>query len=207
MRILITAGLTMACATVGVAAACAPAAPAPGTGRPSEREIASIVWVGCDTVARNTAVPGVTTPVEICAADYARKVGPRNAGPDGRPVARMRNLGTVNEGRWNLRPGRRYIIAVYSGVAGGTYRITHEGPGGPLGSGVYHPCGPAHEPPTSSATFGACRDYGTGPAPNSSIGSGPSAGEPATRGHALLGPADGPAWISCTDGCCTTDIQ
>lgn len=191
----------MLAAAVGMS--CVPAAQNP----PDARQIRLTIWVGCDTIDRD-AVGGGTTRVEICAADDARLVGPGNAGAAGRPVARMRNLGTVNEARWNLRRDRIYIIAAYSSAAGGTYKIWSEGGGPAIKTGVYHACGHGGEsPPTSSATFGECGEVGSSSAAGKTRASGPAADEHPRRGHVLLSPANGPAWISCTDGCCTTDAN
>lgn len=186
---------------------CTPVASSPGAGA-GAAALTSPIWVACDTLPRTSASGGVV-PVEICAADDARLYGPGNAPPKGRPVARMRNLGTERDLRWGMRPRRVYVIAVHSDAAGLGYKIWPEGPGGPIKVGSYYPCGHGGQsPPTSSATFGACGDtVVTGPPARGTLASrGPaesgSAGKPS---HVLFDVHNGPAWISCTDGCCTTD--
>lgn len=192
----------------GVAiAGCSPAVGTSlGAMTPAEIEsaLAAISWTGCATVARAAIPSGTTTNVEICASPSAREYGPRKAPPGlGAPVARMRNLGTNAEARWGLKPNNTYSIWLSSGFAGTQYTI--------IGSGVnvtgtYHGCG--HAPADSSrANFGTCADNPfplVGPARNR----GPSSsGDDDKRGHTLLDRGTGPAWISCTEGCCTTDAQ
>ncbi len=192
-----------------VIASCQPASSSPGPAQPER--LASPIWVGCDTLPRTTAQG--TTPVEICAAEDARLYGPGNAPAKGRPVARMRNLGTEPDLRWGLRRNRVYVIAIHSDAAGTGYKIWPEGGGGPIRTGTYYPCGHGGEsPPTSSATFGACREVVKHSVPQrgspSSVEAlrGPAGGEASTLPrHALYYRENGPAWIACTDGCCTTD--
>ena len=169
--------------------------------------VAAMSWVGCDTVAR-AAVGGGTTNVEICAAPNARLLGPSNApAGDGAPVARMRNLGTTRvENRWKLQPKGTYSIWLYSGTAGALYRIR----GGGLNIvGTYVGCD--HPPETTDkASFGTCQDnpHQHGPSMRrngSSSGPAEDGGDGTAR--TLLSPLTGPAWISCTEGCCTTDAN
>ena len=168
--------------------------------------VAAVAWTGCDTVAR-AAVGGGTTDVEICAAPSARLYGPNNPpSGSGAPVARMRNLGTRVEARWGLQPNGTYPIWLYSGTVGASYDIRGNGVNV---TGYYFGC--KHKPATTSrADFGTCADNPA--AMSARLGSGaPSASGPADgedkAGHTLMDRATGPAWISCTEGCCTTDAQ
>lgn len=212
MNVRLRLAMVVGCGLGTVAiAGCPPAA----SSRPAQPEgFATPIWVGCDTMPRTSA--SGTTPVEICAAADARLYGPGNASPRGQPVARMRNLGTEPDTRWGLRPRRVYVIAIHSDAAGTGYKIWPERGGGPIRTGTYYPCGHGGEsPPTSSATFGACTDSFVKhavPQPGALASAealrGPMAGEaPAVPGHALYDRLNGPAWVSCTDGCCTTDAQ
>lgn len=195
----------------GMIAGCSP--PALGSGvaamTPAEIDVAlaTISWTGCTTVAR-AAVPSGTTDVEICAAPNARDYGPRNPPPGlGAPVARMRNTGTRVEARWGLQPNGTYSIWLHSGTIGASYTII----GNAVNvTGTYFGCG--HSPADSSrASFGTCADN---PMPMSSRmgrngfsnASSPDGGDD-KGGHTLLDIATGPAWIACTEGCCTTDAQ
>lgn len=188
---------------------CTPVASSPAAA-PGATALASPIWVACDTLPR-TSASGGEVPVEICAADDARLYGPGNAPPRGRPVARMRNLGSERDLRWNMRPHRVYVIAIHSDAAGTGYKIWPEGPGGPIKIGTYYPCGHGGgSPPTSSATFGSCTDTVVMNSPRLKPGTvaarGPAEDEnEARRGHVLFDVRNGPAWVSCTDGCCTTD--
>lgn len=192
----------------GVAVAgCSPAvSTSVGVMTPAEIEsaLAAISWTGCATVARAAVPSGTTTNVEICASPSAREYGPRKAPPGlGAPVARMRNLGTNQEARWGLKPNNTYSIWLSSGFAGTQYTI--------IGSGVnvtgnYYGCG--HAPADSSrASFGTCADNPSRMARGSHNRGPSSPAEDAKSEHTLLDRATGPAWISCTEGCCTTDAQ
>ncbi|HUR91855.1 MAG TPA: hypothetical protein VMY38_04200 [Gemmatimonadaceae bacterium] len=169
-----------------------------------ESALAAISWTGCATVARAAVPAGTTTDVEICASPGAREYGPRKAPPGlGAPVARMRNVGTRDEARWGLKPNNTYSIWLSSGFAGTQYTIIGSGVNK---TGTYFGCG--HSAAASSrANFGTCADN---PYPLVGAGrtSGPSSSAEGDKpGHTLLDRATGPAWISCTEGCCTTDAN
>lgn len=167
--------------------------------------IAMASWVNCVTVRRVAVAPGDSTDVEICADTGAKKYGPTTPPSGyGKPVAKMRNLGDHVEDRWNLVAGGTYIVWL-SGPPGGPTRWTIKGHGMQI-SGPFVGCG-YHAADTSKANFGNCMEN---PAPvvTRSIRRGPA--EHAGSGkdeHILLDRATGPAWISCTAGCCTTEAQ
>lgn len=190
----------------GVVGGCSPAVGV-STMTPAEIEsaIAAISWTGCATVARAAVPAGSTTNVEICASPGAREWGPRKAPPgNGSPVARMRNIGAHQEARWGLKPNNTYSIWLHSGITGETmYTI--------IGSGVnvtgpYHGCG--HAPADSSrANFGTCAEN-PHPLAGGARSRGPSSSGELDKGeHTLLDRGTGPAWVSCTEGCCTTDAN
>ncbi len=114
----------------------------------------------------------------------------------------MRNLGSRVEKRWGLQPGPHAYIVWLGGPATGTMQWTIKGLGVQL-SGPYRGCG-FHTASTSKANFGTCAENPLlGPARTTR---GPSAGGTGEKDeHVLLDMATGPAWISCTEGCCTTD--
>lgn len=160
----------------------------------------------CTTVDRVAVPPSgttthVTTAVRICPAANARAIGPGNATSVWVPVATMHNTGNYIEAKWGLEPNGHYQIWVYANAAGrATYSITTQG--NEIVSGPYIGCN--HPAATAdSAAFGNCAD-------NPLVRGARSRGGPSTAGadekfeHTLLYPASGPAWISCTEGCCTT---
>lgn len=200
-------------AAVAVAAGCGPRVVSSPVGTMSSAEeealLASAKWVGCTTIQRETTVPGAFAAVRICADTGARRFG-QNTPPSGlgKPVARMVNLSqTHTERRWNLQPGMTYHIWLRRSPAGPTaWEI--RGPGGSVATGPFMGC---NHPQASadSASFGTCEDIRSAAATSrgrndfsraSSIDGGDSKAT-----HTLLHPATGPAWISCTEGCCTTD--
>lgn len=206
MRRIVVIGCGLCAAVIS---SCAPVGSSPAAA-PLATASASPNWVACDTLPR-TSASGGEVAVEICVADDARLYGPGNASPKGKAVARMRNLGTERDLRWGMLPGRNYVIAVHSEAASTRYKIWPEGPGGPIKVGIYYACGHGGEsPPTSSATFGACdasiveslSQSTQSTLANRGPAEGPTAGKPS---HVLFDVRNGPAWVSCTDGCCTTD--
>lgn len=182
--------------------------PSPLDGMSRTQEATAIAltsWVGCATVDRVSTTPGQTTPVEICADTGAKSYGP-NAPPSGlgRPVARLRNLGSLVERKWNLQPHGLYLLWLNESPAGGAL-WTMRGPGVEL-VGRYEGCG-YHAATVSRANFGSCAENPV--ARQRAMGAlsrGPSTGEPGDKDeHILLDRASGPAWISCTEGCCMAD--
>lgn len=187
----------------GVIAGCSPVVPASVgvmAAADVESALAAISWTGCDTVAR-AALPSGKTNVEICASPGAHTYGPRNApSGSGAPVARMKNIGGLVEARWGLRPNNTYSIWLHSGVGGTHYTIIGSGVNT---TGTYHGCN--HAPANvSRAKFGTCADNPWPPVAGARSRGPSSSGEDDKGEHTLLDPATGPAWISCTEGCCTT---
>lgn len=168
-------------------------------------------WVGCTTVRRESTVAGDSVDVTICADTGARRFGRNNppAGAKGRAVGQIRTgAGNRDEGRWGLEPNSTYYIWL-SGPAGGPTTWTIKGPGvfveGPLRGCGHPPAG------SDSASFGTCADNRPSAAmsrgPNERSGASSPDGGTVKFVHTLLDRATGPAWISCTEGCCTTDAS
>jgi hypothetical protein len=164
-------------------------------------------WVNCKDFMRD-AVSGPRVRVQICAASGARFLDGSNAGAGAR-VARMVNAGPGVERRWELLPGEEYTINISQGAAGQGGRFQVVGPGNVQNQhrrGEYFQCTPHRGVPAGdSAKFGGCdinhtRAHGM---PESQVAArGPSEGT-----SAALGIFDGPAWITCQTGCCTTEAQ
>jgi len=117
----------------------------------------------------------------------------------------MRNLGPGTEARWGLQPGKTYSIWL-SEALNGTTLYTIKGPGVKVVD-EYHGCG-YHAATTSKANFGSCAEnrLSATSATGGNAGShGPSEAGTGKEGHILLDRASGPAWVSCNEGCCTTD--
>lgn len=171
-----------------------------------------VTWVGCDTTARTGKTSGTTTNVEICAAQYAKDVGRGNNNSNGVLMARMVNLGGRTENRWGLTPGDTSFIASFpKDQSQGLYAILQVPAGSSGGTkvtvlaqnGNFIYCG--HPQATnSSASFHTCA--GKWPAPRRSsrvtTESGPKVSE-----DMVFATLDGPAWVSCLSGCCTTEAQ
>lgn len=187
---------------------CTASAPAPTpSSAPSPTPAFTISWTGCSPWTQRRGDAAGNAEVQICATDYANHIGGNNAAPDGVIVARMINRGPGVEARWGLIPGVEYFIAINRG---GRYNIIEMGnatPGAPRPNrtGTYHVCtGSQHTPQsTASAKFGTCSSV-SAHLPGSDaamVGRGPSdLSNPAPT----LDPLDGPAWITCDLGCCTT---
>lgn len=172
-----------------------------------------VSWIGCFTGVR-TGWPSGTTAVQICAAQYARDVGRGSTNANGVLVARMVNLGSNVENRWGLTPTDTSFIVAFPGNASqGGYAILeiprNTFPGTKIrvllegGNFIYCPHPP--RPAVSSADFNTCEEKATSASHQS--GAGEYASGPQASGDAPLFSPDGPAWVSCRTGCCTTDMQ
>lgn len=189
-----------------VLAGCPASAPPPN---PSPTPAFTISWTGCSPWTPRRGNAAGNAEVQICATDYANGIGGNNAAPDGVIVARMINRGPGIEARWGLVPGVEYFIAVNRG---GRYNIIEMGnaaPGAPRPNrtGTYHVCsGPTHTPQSAaSAKFGTCASMVVH-LPGSDAAK--AARGPSGESHAVptLNSFDGPAWITCDAGCCTTGL-
>lgn len=177
-----------------------------------------VTWEGCVWAAR-TSTTSTPTVIQICAAAYAKRLGEQNTANTGVLTARMINLGTSPDARWQLTPrDTSYIISFPNMAAAGRYailevpantapgsrvRVVNLAPGQIYGTFVYCPhTGP--EPPNSSGSFYTCDQklqiHGRNP---TSDVRGPNAADE----DLLLPDMNGPAWVSCLSGCCTTDAQ
>lgn len=191
---------------VVILAGCPASAPAPA---PSPTPAFTISWTGCSPWTQRRGDAGGNAEVQICATDYANLIGGNNAAPDGVIVARMINRGPGVEARWGLIPGVEYFIAINRG---GRYNIIEMGntsPGAPRPhrTGAYHVCtGSEHTPQaTASAKFGNCSSVThTQGSDAATAGRGPSE---VSHAALALNSFDGPAWITCDLGCCTTEVQ
>lgn len=172
-----------------------------------------VAWVGCATSAR-TGWLGGTTDVEICAAQYAKDVGRGSTNSKGVLVARMVNHGTEADARWGLAPKDTSFIAAFpDGTAQGRYAILelprNRFPGTTIrvllegGNFIY--CPHNWVPPVSTADFSTCaKKQGTA---SHQGGADEVVSGPRMSADAPLQSADGPAWVSCKSGCCTTEAQ
>lgn len=213
-------------------AACAPVpapAPSPGTGfltgvtlpagplnqlpRAVLRGLGSqVTWEGCTWAARTSATP-TPTVIQICAASYSRTLGQGNTARTGVLTARMVNFGADGDARWNLTPGdTSYIISFPKATSAGEYAIlevsANSVPGDKVrvvkANGTYQYCQHGGPPPASEASFYTCTKKAEmhRRSRSSDAGSGPSAD---VELLSLSPSLDGPAWVTCSAGCCTTD--
>ena len=142
--------------------------------------------------------------MQICAVPGAHLISSDSAPDYGIVVARLENQGPVRDARWRLEPGRIYYLRVFRARSGqtedGYYEInsltgTTWDPA--LASGSLVHCGVSSDHPAQShahAGFSTCGEGQPEEAEDSAV--------PSTS--LLL--SDGPAWITCKEGCCTTDI-
>lgn len=185
------------------AVGCAPFAQPPAA--------AGSAFTACANGQRD-AEGGGRVDVEICAAPNANTIGSGNAGA-GRIVAQIKNLDLVRkEARWGLEPGQTYLVIV---SRGNRFQIVGPGDADNIHrTGEYYKCVPERpRPANSEAYFGTCQDRGH-------VMASPAAGVVAEQGgpsdkvghsdepmRTSLGVFNGPAWISCPTGCCTTERQ
>lgn len=178
-----------------------------------ERQVS---WVGCVTAPRTAEPPATRTTIEICAAEYSRTLDSANTSRNGVLTARMINRGPHPDKRWRLSPGdTSFIVSFPRSKAQGGYAIleipNNSVPGTTVrvvvANGQFIYCGHP-EQPTSEASFYTCSQRAALMQRNRSrtSGSGPSVRDGVVE--QLDGAAqelDGPAWITCRSGCCTTD--
>lgn len=187
-----------------VAGGCASMALRPGG-------VKGLAFTACAAPQQRTAEGGGHVSLQICAERDAHRVGADNAGA-GRIVAQIVNLDLEKrDARWQMEPGETYYVVV---TRGSRYQIV--GPGqvdNPNRSGRYIRCLPPHEtPPTRPlAQWGTCETLGHSGG-TAAGGTAPDKGGPSEKGGqsdalgpANLDPFNGPAWISCPTGCCTTE--
>lgn len=174
----------------------------------------TITWVGCDTALRAGWPGGTTTNVEICAAQYARDVGRGgNSDSNGLIVARMVNRGANYDARWGIMPGgTAYMASFLRSYNRGRYVLLEVPPGGFPGTkvnvlvddGNLIYCQHTSWPATSSAKFATCEQMG---GTVSHQGGAEHASGPSEAADAPLRELEGPAWVTCRTGCCTSDPQ
>lgn len=189
---------------------CKPAGPDAGTSPAASADsaathagLANAGKSGCRTRPR---VAGTgSTDVQICALPSANKHSGTTAPAGGIIVATLTNIGTVRDDRWKLAPGTTYYLRVFPPRAGytenGHYDIrsftgeTWDALPSPKASGSFVACtGPGHvKQPRSHAGYSICS---AGPVTDPE--------DPLALTGSIL-PSDGPAWITCAEGCCTTD--
>lgn len=171
-----------------------------------------VAWEGCAWAARTSTTP-TPTVVQICAASYSRILGHGNTANTGVLTARMVNLGASGDARWNLTPGdTSYIVSFPRAASEGEYAILEVSaksvPGDKVrvvkADGVFRYCPHGGEPPQSEASFYTCEQKSVmhRRSRSSGSGSGPSADD-----DVLVQAMDGPAWVTCLAGCCTTEAH
>lgn len=144
------------------------------------------------------------TKVRLWSYVGTRTLGYPSAADTAILIGKIQNLGSFSTRRYNLESGRIYAIYMMMNVAGGRYEIW-EAQGqnkSMVASGVYHPC--QHEErkyPFSFAVFTDC-DH---PPKLATSQRGPGLAWSPTGTGATHD--DGPAWFTCTSGCCTADPE
>lgn len=171
----------------------------------------TVLWQGCTARLRAGPTTADTTRVSICAADYARGVGKGNNNSNGIVVGRMINRGGVVERRFGLTPGDTSYIVGFPKTSTsdtGLYAIIEI----PKNSTPATKVRVLQEnrifiycehiaASTSSADFRRCEE---GPEYGSRESGARLSGPSATTAETLSS-LDGPAWLSCRSGCCTTE--
>lgn len=176
-----------------------------------------VTWEGCTTAPRTSAAtpPAPAPPptnIQICAASYSRHLRYGNTANTGVLTARMVNLGAYKDARWELTPGdTSYIISFPKAMSEGEYAILEvsatPAPGSKVrvvkANGIYRYCPHGGTPPVSAASFYTCEQKALvhSASGSSDAGSGPNV----DRDDVFSQYPDGPAWVSCNAGCCTTE--
>lgn len=165
-----------------------------------QAQLTSLVTSGCRT-RRRVAGAG-DTRVQICAVEGANEISSDTAPPWGFVVGTIVRTGNARDDRWRLDRGKTYYLRVFQTRSGhpddGYYEITSwSGTSweAPKASGSFVHCGVDQDhprQPRSHAGFSTC-DQGQ-----------PADAEDPTP-LAQDTPSGGPAWITCAEGCCTTD--
>lgn len=170
-----------------------------------------VTWVGCVTAPRTGLTSSTQATIEICAAQYANVLGFPNTNGNGVLTARMINRGAHPDLRWRLTPGdTSFIVSFPKSAAEGSYAILeipkNTVPGTTvrvvIGNGQFVYCGHPQEQ-TSSASFYTCATRAAAAMRSPSLrtpDSGPSADD-----EEVVQDLDGPAWVTCRAGCCTTE--
>lgn len=163
-----------------------------------------LVKSGCRTRKRPAGT--AWTKVQICALVGANAQSGATAQSTGTIVGTLINTGTVADDRWSLQPATTstpavtYYLRIFpprSGSEEGYYQIASYSASGwdaAKETGSFNHCpGPGHSPQARAhAGFATCAE---GPPTD--------AEDPIEPSESLL-PTDGPAWITCREGCCTT---
>lgn len=173
---------------------------------PLDRELRQVVarvnWVGCNTRPRD-AVGGGHTPVTICAAEYAPRVGGPTAPKTGIAVARLVNNGTVVESALGLIPGVQYLTFVYPSTTSWgravtfAVRDTESEVSQVVADGDFTPCDHPRSNAAASADFRSCAGTAVGHRQGLArlFGFLPLVKTAYADWHR-------DCWISCTAGCC-----
>ncbi|HUR91854.1 MAG TPA: hypothetical protein VMY38_04195 [Gemmatimonadaceae bacterium] len=173
-------------------------------------QVATASSSGCRTAARDAEGGLGKTPVQICAVPGTHETSSDNAPLYGFVVATLQNRGTtVRDARWKLEPGKMYYLRVFKARTGqtedGYYEIsslTGANWDPAIASGSLVHCGISPDHPKQSwahAGFSTC-----------AAGQPKGAEDPASGDPVLvsgLQASGGPAWITCAEGCCTTDAS
>lgn len=196
VAMLLAAGSLSGCSPAGNYAGILPANADPSATR---EMLSNLQKAGCRTRARRVGTGG--TDVTICAIAGAHNQSTVSAPSTGVIVATLTNVGSVPDDRWRLEPGRTYYLRVFGSGSFGTpgkYDIrsfTEDSWDTAVASGDFIPCtGPKHPRQNRShAGYATCSDDSPADAEDPALVS--------------ANPSGGPAWITCAEGCCTTDLE
>lgn len=199
VAVILAAGSLSGCSPAGNYAGILPANSDPSA---TQAVLTNLQKTGCRTRPRKVGTSG-ETDVTICAIAGAHNQSTVSAPSTGIIVATLTNIGTTPDDRWQLDPGKTYYLRVFgSGTFGvpGKYDIrsfTDDSWDAPVKSGDFIPCTGTKHPKQkrSHAGYATCDDHQPADAEDPEV----LALRPAASG--------GPAWITCAEGCCTTDIQ
>src|SRR5687768_11921069 len=168
----------------------------------TQAQLASATGSGCRTHDRPREVGSGRTPIQICALPDAHLMSSDNAPDFGFTVATLQNLGPERDARWKLESKKLYFLRVFKArpdqTEDGYYEISSKTGTSwdqaiAIGSLVH--CGISADHPEQKrahAGFSTC-----------ALGE-PKDAEDAATLTTPLRFSDGPAWITCKEGCCTT---
>lgn len=173
-----------------------------------QAQVATATGRGCRTAARDAEGGSGKTPVQICPEPGAHETSSDDAPQYGLVVATLQNRGsTLRDARWKLEPGKMYYLRVFKArteqTEDGYYEISsltgaNWDPAVASGSLVH--CGISSDHPKPSRSHAGFSTCAAGP---------PKEAEDTTSGEAAVVSvaqgSGGPAWITCKEGCCTTD--
>lgn len=150
--------------------------------------------------------PGSTVRVKVnvWAEANAMNVAFGSVGPtDAILIGKLKNLGGQKSRAYNLAPGRDHALYLVDSLGTPYYEIweVHGADKDRVAAGKVTECGHTRSWRYSFAVFATCET-----SPTEHLTPGPGgfftwANSGAVASH------DGPAWFTCTSGCCTADVQ